>query len=100
MSPLLHSSATPRNFFRTKCSTAGEIFFRYFASERGINHFLSRHIAWSDTIVFGPKPVAPLPQDVKRALVPEFALRPLEPPFDRPNYGQYVTPSPQGPFVS
>ncbi|KAK4055256.1 hypothetical protein OIV83_000538 [Microbotryomycetes sp. JL201] len=98
MSPLLYSSDTARNFFRTKCRTAGEIFFRYFASERGINHFLSRHIAWSDAVVFGPQPVAPLPDDLKRAIVPRFALTELEPPFDRPNYGQYVVPYPQGPF--
>ncbi|KAK4057624.1 hypothetical protein OIO90_001271 [Microbotryomycetes sp. JL221] len=98
MSPLLYSSDTARNFFRTKCRTAGEIFFRYFASERGINHFLSRHIAWSDAVVFGPKPVSPLDDHIKKALVPSFALTELEPPFDRPNYGQYITPYPQGPF--
>ncbi|KAM0793411.1 hypothetical protein ACM66B_000862 [Microbotryomycetes sp. NB124-2] len=98
MSPLLYSSDTARNFFRTKCRTAGEIFFRYFASERGINHFLSRHIAWSDAVVFGPKPVAPLPDKLKRSIVPSFALMELEPPFDRPNYAQYVVPYPQGPF--
>ncbi|BGO92753.1 hypothetical protein NBRC10512_007872 [Rhodotorula toruloides] len=100
MSFLLFASDLPRNFFRTKCSTTGEIFFRYFAVERGINHFLSRHLRWSDSVIFGPRPVAPLPDRVVRALVPKCAQEPLEPPLDIPNYAQWVSPCPQGPLPS
>lgn len=100
MSILLFSADSARNFFRTHASTAGEIFFKYFASERAIHHFLARHLTWSDSVVFGPKPVAPLPDDIKRAIVPRLALEPLDPPFDRPNYAQYVSPVPAGPFPS
>ncbi|BGP36481.1 hypothetical protein JCM10450v2_000381 [Rhodotorula kratochvilovae] len=99
MSFLLFSSDTPRNFFRTKCRTAGERFFRYFALERGINHFLSRHLRWSDSVTFAPSPApAPLPPRVVAALVPACAREPLEPPFDVPNYAPFVTPCPAGPL--
>lgn len=68
--------------------------------ERGINHFLARHMRWSDSVLFGPAPAAPLPPSVLNSLVPRKARQPLEPPFDKPNYAQYVLPSPSGPFVS
>lgn len=119
MSFLLFSSDSPRNFFRTKCRTAAERFFvrpsphfalrpspdtvlyqRYFALERGINHFLSRHLRWSDSVIFTPTAAAPLPLRVIEALVPACARDPLEPPFDVPNYAPFVSPCPQGPLVS
>ncbi|GAA5864944.1 hypothetical protein JCM1840_005687 [Sporobolomyces johnsonii] len=92
MSLLLYSADSPRNVFRTKCQSAGERFFRYFAAERGINHFLSRHLRWSDSVIFGPRPVAPLPEGIKQGLVPRCARWELEPPYDVPNYGQCVSP--------
>ncbi|GAA6055997.1 hypothetical protein JCM3770_002134 [Rhodotorula araucariae] len=98
MSFLLFSSDTPRNFFRTKCRTAGERFFRYFSLERGINHFLSRHLRWSDSVTFVPTPPAPLPPRVVEALVPTCAREPLEPPFDVPNYAPFISPCPAGPL--
>ncbi|GAA5842988.1 hypothetical protein JCM11251_007306 [Rhodosporidiobolus azoricus] len=98
MAPLLFSASTARNFFRTKCRTAGELFFRYFASERGINHFLSRHLRWSDSVVFGPESPAPLPQRVVEALVPRCARERLDPEEDCPFYAPWVTPSPEGPL--
>ncbi|KPV78226.1 uncharacterized protein RHOBADRAFT_50720 [Rhodotorula graminis WP1] len=100
MSFLLFSADSPRNFFRTKCKTAAERFFRYFALERGINHFLSRHLRWSDSVVFAPTSPAPLPPRVIEALVPACARAPLEPPFDVPNYAPFVTPCPHGPLPS
>ncbi|TNY23217.1 Proteophosphoglycan ppg4 [Rhodotorula diobovata] len=100
MSFLLFSSDSPRNFFRTKCRTAAERFFRYFALERGINHFLSRHLRWSDSVIFTPTAAAPLPLRVIEALVPACARDPLEPPFDVPNYAPFVSPCPQGPLPS
>ncbi|GAA5972032.1 hypothetical protein JCM21900_001394 [Sporobolomyces salmonicolor] len=92
MSLLIYAADPPRNFFRTKCQSAGERFFRYFALERGINHFLSRHMRWSDSVIFGPRPVAPLPEGIKQGLVPRCARWELEPPYDVPNYGQSVSP--------
>ncbi|GJN92227.1 hypothetical protein Rhopal_005257-T1 [Rhodotorula paludigena] len=100
MSFLLFGSDTSRNFFRSKCRTAGERFFRYFAVERGINHFLSRHLRWSDSVLFAPSPPAPLPPLVVDALVPKCAKEPLEPPFDVPFYAPWVTPLPHGPVPS
>ena len=88
------------NFFRKRCATAGEIFFRYFAAERGICHFLSRHQRWIDSVIFGPRAPAPLSPVVIQALVPKVARREKDPLYDRPNYAQYCSPSPSGPFVS
>ncbi|GAA5892045.1 hypothetical protein JCM6882_005675 [Rhodosporidiobolus microsporus] len=98
MAPLLFSASTPRNFFRTRCRTAGERFFKYFASERGINHFLSRHLRWSDSVVFGPGSPAPLPKRVVEALVPRCARDRLDPEEDCPFYAPWVTPCPEGPL--
>ncbi|GAA5969090.1 hypothetical protein JCM11641_007464 [Rhodosporidiobolus odoratus] len=98
MSFLLFSADTPRNFFRTKCSTAGEIFFRYFALERGINHFLSRHLRWSDSVLFGPKAAAPLPPHVIGTLVPRCAKTELDPESDVPFYAPVVDPVGEGPL--
>ncbi|BGP12517.1 hypothetical protein JCM10213v2_000434 [Rhodosporidiobolus nylandii] len=98
MSILLFAADSPRNFFRTKCRTAGELFFRYFALERGINHFLSRHLRWSDSVLFGPKAPAPLPQRVVDAFVPACAREPLDPPHDVPFYAGWVSPAPEGPL--
>lgn len=110
MSLFLHAADLPRNFFRSRCHTASELFFRYFALERGISHYLSRHLRWTDSLLFaaaggggageeaGQAP-APLPERVVRALVPRCAQDPLEPPFDVPNYAPFVTPCPAGPLV-
>lgn len=105
MSLFLHAADLPRNFFRTRCRTASELFFRYFALERGISHYLSRHLRWTDSLLLaaaggaeGPAP-APLPERVVRAIVPRCAQDPLEPPFDVPNYAPFVTPCPAGPLV-
>ncbi|GAA6006703.1 hypothetical protein JCM10207_005026 [Rhodosporidiobolus poonsookiae] len=97
MSFFLFSAETPRNFFRTKCKTAGEIFFRYFALERGINHFLSRHLRWSDSALFPPRPAAPLPPRVVDALVPRCA-RDEKGPDEVPFYAPWVSPCPEGPI--
>lgn len=112
MSLFLHAADLPRNFFRTRCRTASELFFRYFALERGISHYLSRHLRWTDSLLFAaaaagsgaaaegePAPPAPLPERVVRAIVPRCAQDPLEPPFDVPNYAPFVTPCPAGPLV-
>jgi hypothetical protein len=61
---------------------------------------MSRHMRWSDSVLFAPAPAAPLPPSVLSSLVPRRARHTLEPPFDKPNYAQYVSPSPSGPFVS
>ncbi|GAA5861183.1 hypothetical protein JCM8547_008511 [Rhodosporidiobolus lusitaniae] len=102
MSLLLFSADAPRNFFRTKCKTAGEIFFRYFALERGISHFLSRHLRWHDSAIFSPRPVAPLPQRVVDALVPACARDDLDPedPEDIPFYAPTINPCGEGPLPS
>ncbi|KWU46885.1 hypothetical protein RHOSPDRAFT_31706 [Rhodotorula sp. JG-1b] len=108
MSLFLHAADLPRNFFRTRCRTASELFFRYFALERGISHYLSRHLRWTDSLLFaaagvsgaaaGQQAPAPLPERVVRAIVPRCAQDPLEPPFDVPNYAPVVTPCPAGPL--
>ncbi|GAA5981309.1 hypothetical protein JCM10908_004062 [Rhodotorula pacifica] len=102
MSLFLHAADAPRSFFRTRsgCRTASELFFRYFALERGISHYLSRHLRWTDSLIFagGEKPAAPLPERVVKALVPRCAQEALEPPFDVPNYAPFVTPCPAGPL--
>ncbi|GAA6032051.1 hypothetical protein JCM8097_003405 [Rhodosporidiobolus ruineniae] len=103
MAFLLFSADTPRNFFRTKCKTAGEIFFRYFALERGINHFLSRHLLWSDAVLFGPRPADPLPNRVVQALVPACARDALDPEDGEdvpPFYAPWVSAYPEGPLPS
>lgn len=100
MSLLLHAADGPRNFFRTRARTASERFFRYFALERGISHYLARHLRWSDSVLFaGETGPAALPDRVVKALVPKCAQEPLEPPFDVPNYAPFVTPCPAGPVV-
>lgn len=40
-----------RNFFRMKCRTAAEVFFQYFACEKGIGLFMSRYVLWNEAIV-------------------------------------------------
>ncbi|KAM0755386.1 hypothetical protein T439DRAFT_1951 [Meredithblackwellia eburnea MCA 4105] len=99
MSVLLFAADGPRNFFRTRVRTAGEIFFKYFASERGINHFLSRHLRWTDSAIFATGTPHPLP-DGSGLLIPECAVDPLEPPDDIPNFAPALSPSPLGPFPS
>lgn len=99
MSFLLYSADAPRNFFRTKCKTAGEIFFRYFSLERGISHFLSRHLLWSDSVLFGPHPAAPLPPRVVEAIVPKCARAELDPEDGPPYFAPRVDPVGEGPLV-
>ncbi|GAA5885353.1 hypothetical protein JCM3774_004559, partial [Rhodotorula dairenensis] len=99
MSVFLHACDLPRNFFRTRSRTASEHFFAYFARECAIRHYLSRHLRWTDALVFaGERGPAALPDRVVRALVPRCAQDPLEPPFDVPNYAPFVTPCPAGPL--
>ena len=95
----LHSPSqlTPRIHSRTDCRTAGQIFFRYFATERGINHFLSRHLRWTDSVIFGSKPVVPLSPQAQ-ALVPSYATTPIE-VGSSPNYAPSISPCPEGPIV-
>ncbi|GAA5822814.1 hypothetical protein JCM10212_001752 [Sporobolomyces blumeae] len=95
MSFLLFCPDSVRNFYRTKCRAAGEHFFRYFAYERGINHYLSRHTLWSTTTLFTPHttPVAPLPSDLKRRVVPACARWTQEGPYDVPRYAAEVDPA-------
>ncbi|SCV68435.1 BQ2448_556 [Microbotryum intermedium] len=100
MSIMLFAADGPRNFVRTKVRTAGQIFFKYFALERGIKHLLSRHLRWTDSVIFGPNPISALPEEVKRAIVPRVARTEIQVPFDRPNYAQWISACPKGPIPS
>ncbi|KDE09733.1 hypothetical protein MVLG_00135 [Microbotryum lychnidis-dioicae p1A1 Lamole] len=100
MSIVLFAADGPRNFFRTRVRTAGQIFFKYFALERGINHFLLRHLRWTDSVIFGPNPNSALPEEAKRAIVPRAARTEIQVPFDRPNYAQWISACPNGPIPS
>ncbi|GAA6007314.1 hypothetical protein JCM11491_003086 [Sporobolomyces phaffii] len=90
MSFLLYCPDSARNFYRTKAKTAGELFFKFFASERGINHYMSRHVLWSTSTLFSPNPVSPLPAEIKRHVVPKCARWTQEAGYDVPRYAAEV----------
>ncbi|GAA5947093.1 hypothetical protein JCM3765_002150 [Sporobolomyces pararoseus] len=90
MSFLLYCPDSARNFYRTKAKTAGEYFFKYFASERGINHYMSRHVLWSTSTLFSPNPVSPLPKEIKKQVVPRCSTWRQEAGYDVPRFAAEV----------
>ena len=99
MSPWIYDAHASRNFFRRTANTAGEIFFRYFAQEAGINHFMSRYLHWHDSVVFTTSPSAPLPPSAA-GIVPLVAQAEQDVGWDVPYYAPSVSPCPRGPLVS
>ncbi|GAA5896507.1 uncharacterized protein JCM6883_006927 [Sporobolomyces salmoneus] len=90
MSFLLYCPDSARNFYRTKAKTAGEYFFKYFASERGINSYMSRHVLWSTSTLFSPNPVSTLPDEIKKQVIPKCARWRQEAGYDVPRYAAEV----------
>ncbi|GAA5922325.1 uncharacterized protein JCM15063_003266 [Sporobolomyces koalae] len=93
---LLYCPDSARNFYRTHAKTAGEHFFKYFAFERGINHFLSRHVLWSTSTLFAPNPASRIPSEIKNQIVPPCARWNQEAGYDVPRYAAEVNGLQQG----
>ncbi len=98
MSAWIYDAHGSRNFFRRTAHTAGEIFFRYFAQESGISHFMSKHLNWHNSVVFASAPAAPLPPSAA-GIVPLVAQAEQDVGWDVPYYAPSVSPSPRGPIV-
>ena len=85
-----------RSLGQTTHRTSRELFFSYFSSERPLADKMSRHLKWSDSVIFSAGAHA-LPDAVMECM-PKLATVEQDPRYDMPYLAPAVNPTPRAPF--